>query len=82
MITGLTVTSSLDGNEKTYDGGSLTLSAEATVTPDTATVSYQWYKDGEEISGATESTYTAADSVSDSGTYKCVVIAVRSDRDG
>ncbi|MBP3634698.1 MAG: InlB B-repeat-containing protein [Oscillospiraceae bacterium] len=36
---------------------------------------YQWYKDGEAVDGATEVVLTLAGNVSDSGTYKVVVTA-------
>ena len=37
---------------------------------------YQWYKDGEAVDGATEAVLTLAGNVSDSGTYKVVVTAI------
>ncbi len=80
VITGVTVTSDLDGNEKTYDGEEVILTAEVSYDLDDATVSYQWYKDDEEISGATDSTCVLAGDVSDSGTYKCVVTVENDDR--
>ena len=35
--------------------------------------SYQWYKDGSPIDGATNAVFTKAAALSDEGTYKCVV---------
>lgn len=40
---------------------------------------YQWYKDGAAIQGATEAALTLAGNVSDSGTYKVVVTATLKD---
>ncbi len=75
----VSVSTNIDGNEKTYDGGSVILTADVSYSPDTADVSYQWYKDGEEISGKTENILTLDGNVSDSGTYKCVVTAESDD---
>ncbi len=82
VITGLTVTSDMEeeDNTKTYDGEEIILTCEVSYVLDGATVSYQWYKDGEEISGATDSICVLAGNVSDSGTYKCVVTVENDDR--
>ncbi len=82
VITGLTVTSDMEeaDNTKTYDGEKITLTAEVSYVLDGATVSYQWYKDGVEIGGATDSTCVLAGNASDSGTYKCVVTVENNDR--
>ncbi len=76
----VTVTSNLTDNTKTYDGAGANLAASAEVTPDTAAVSYQWYKVAEdgtatEIDGATFAAYITGSNVADSGTYRCVVTA-------
>lgn len=48
-------------------GGSVLLSVQATGTPDPV---YQWYKDGQAISGATDSSYVIASvSAGDAGSY-------------
>lgn len=50
---------------------SLAISASAS---DGGSLSYQWQKDGSDIDGATESSYSVASaSYSDEGTYRCVV---------
>ena len=54
--------------EATAEGeGEVVLTAKAILTDD-GELSYQWYKDGEAIEGATEASYTATES----GTYKVV----------
>jgi len=53
------------GTSKVYDGVPVTLTASGSG-------SFQWYKDGEAVSGATGSTY-APKHVADSGFYHCVV---------
>jgi hypothetical protein len=51
--------------------GTLTLTVQASGA---GTLSYQWYKDGAEIAGATEATYTKANtSPQDAGTYHAVI---------
>ncbi|MCD8207258.1 MAG: DUF6273 domain-containing protein, partial [Bacteroidales bacterium] len=45
----ITISSGLTDNIKTYDGEGVTLTVSADVSPDTATVSYQWYKGDEKI---------------------------------
>ncbi len=53
------------------EDGSATFSVVATGT---GTLSYQWYKDGVAISGATASSYTVADAAStDAGSYSVVI---------
>ncbi len=74
-VSDVTITSTLPDNTKTYDGTGASLTVTADVEPDTAEVSYQWYKDGEAIEGATGDTLNIDGNVSDSGTYKCVVTA-------
>lgn len=54
-----------------YDGKNHELSVTAECNTD---MSYQWYKDGEEITGAEESTYKVQD-VKANGTYYCMVTA-------
>ena len=44
----------------------------AKVTPDTATVTYKWYADGQEISGASTASYTVTDAV----VGKAITVAV------
>ncbi len=51
-----------------YEGESVELSVVAS-TADEGTLSYQWYKDGEAIEGATDATLT----VTEAGLYKVVV---------
>jgi hypothetical protein len=54
-------------------GASATLSVTAT-QDQTATLIYQWYKDGQAISGATSSTYTIASlKAEDSNVYSCYI---------
>ncbi|MCI2061403.1 MAG: leucine-rich repeat protein [Eubacteriaceae bacterium] len=68
-ITGVTITSSASSVSA---GSNVTFTA--TVTGGTKPLKYQWYKDGVLIEGATESTYTAALSSSDSGSkFTCKV---------
>jgi uncharacterized protein (TIGR02145 family) len=54
-------------------GNSTTLTAHANVNPTTATVSFQWKKNGADISGATSPTYNATEA----GTYTCVITATQ-----
>ncbi|MCF0140836.1 MAG: hypothetical protein HUJ78_02265, partial [Mogibacterium sp.] len=63
-------TGSLSGDTFTqkYDGTTITLTAVASGTAS----AYQWYENGEPLSGATSSTYTLSH-VSESGKYTCVV---------
>ena len=49
---------------------------------DVLNYTYQWYKDGTPIEGATEAVLTLAGNVSDSGTYKVVVTATLKDGTG
>jgi len=68
-ITGVTITSSASSVSA---GSNVTFTA--TVTGGTKPLKYQWYKDGVLIEGATESTYTASLSSSDSGAkFTCKV---------
>ena len=68
-ITGVTITSSASSVSA---GSNVTFTA--TVTGGTKPLKYQWYKDGALIEGATDSTYTAALSSSDSGAkFTCKV---------
>ncbi len=73
-----TVTTSGDVNT-TYVGKSVELKVKASHDAD-VTYSYQWKKDGSEIKGVADSTYTLNGDVADSGTYVCVVTAT--DKDG
>lgn len=61
-------------NTEAAVGGSATFSVEATVEP-AARLSYQWYKDGVMIDGATEASYTVKDAAveMDGAKYHCVV---------
>ena len=66
-------TTNLETAQSVKDGESLSLSVAATVT-DSGTLSYQWYKDDQEISGATKASYTIDSAKkSDEGSYKVVV---------
>lgn len=68
-----TITTDLDSTEEVAEGGDLTLTIAASVT-DGGTLSYQWYKGDDAISGATSASYTINDATSaDEGNYKCVV---------
>ena len=59
------------GNQAICDGGSATFSVSATGT---APLSYQWRKNGSNISGATNSSYTINPVAAvDAGNYDCVV---------
>ena len=57
---------------KVYDGVAETLTAVIGAAPEGVTLSYQWYKDGVAIEGATNATYVVKN-VLDSGVYTCVV---------
>ncbi|MCR5227958.1 MAG: InlB B-repeat-containing protein, partial [Eubacterium sp.] len=59
-----------DRNDIYYDGNPITLSLEGTVPPEGST--YQWYKDGEAITGASSDTYKVTN-VNETGKYSCVV---------
>lgn len=51
-------------------GGTITLAVEVETPADGGKLSYQWKKDGQSISGATEATYTKADvTTEDAGNY-------------
>ena len=54
-------------------GSSTTLTAHANVNPTAATVSFQWKKNGADISGATSPTYNATEA----GEYTCVITATQ-----
>jgi len=52
-----------------------TLALSVTVTSPTATTTYQWFKDGVKIAGATSITYTiTSPAAGDAGVYNCEVI--------
>ncbi len=55
-----------------YDGDSVRVTVEVSGTEP---VTYQWYKDGAEIAGATEASYTvfASASAAEAGEYYCIV---------
>ena len=58
---------------KVAENGSLPLTVEASVA-DGGDLSYQWYKNGTEIVGANEATYTIANAAgADTASYHCVV---------
>ena len=60
-------------NRTITTGGTLTLTTAATVT-DGSALTYQWKKNGTDISGATSATYTKASAVAgDAGSYTCQV---------
>ncbi len=60
-------------NRTLEEGDTLTLTVAATTTGNSP-LSYQWQKDGADISGATAATYTKANvTEADDGTYSCVV---------
>lgn len=66
------VTVSPENISKVYDGVAETLTAVIGEIPETATLAYQWYKDGVIIEGATSKDYLVKN-VLDSGVYTCVV---------
>ena len=68
-VTEFSILTSEDIN-KTYDGTSSVISV--TVEGDAKSYSYQWYKDGAKIEGATSSEYLVTN-VKDSGKYYCAV---------
>ena len=60
-------------NRTITTGSTLTLTTAATVT-DGSALTYQWKKNGTDISGATSATYTKASAVAgDAGSYTCLV---------
>ncbi|MDA3133568.1 hypothetical protein EGT71_09220 [Atlantibacter subterranea] len=60
-------------NRTITTGSTLTLTTAATVT-DGSVLTYQWKKNGTDISGATAATYTKASAVAgDAGSYTCQV---------
>ena len=78
----LTVPGGISNDYKYYIPGNSTRILTASVTnmnADELVYSYQWYKDGVAIEGATESVLTLAGNVVDSGTYKVVVTATLKD---
>lgn len=65
---------SIDGTKDLREGGTLKLSVTAS-TSDGGSLSYQWYKGTNPISGATKNTYEKSGAKpEDSGDYKCRVI--------
>ena len=56
-------------------GNPFTLNVNAEATPAGATLSYQWKKNGTNISGATSATYTATPTSPSNDSYTCVVTA-------
>lgn len=74
----LTVPGGLSDDYKYYIPGNSTRVLTVTVNnrnDELLDYTYQWYKDGEVIEGATEATLTLDGNVSDTGTYKVVVTA-------
>ncbi|MDO4313129.1 MAG: InlB B-repeat-containing protein [Eubacteriales bacterium] len=67
-----------DRNPYNYTGEPVTLTAKVTEFA-ALRYSYQWYKDGEEIPGATESVLKLNGEVSDTGTYSVKVTAALAD---
>ncbi len=60
--------------ESVTEGQSITLSVEVTAVTDGSSVTYQWYKDGEEIEGATGSSLTISEATEEAaGEYYVVV---------
>ena len=67
------LSTNLNLTEKVAENGSLSLTVEASVA-DGGDLSYQWYKNGTEIVGANEATYTIANAAgADTASYHCVV---------
>lgn len=76
----LTVPGGLSDSYKYYDGNARVLTATVSnMNAEVLDYTYQWYKDGVAIEGATESVLTLEGNVSDSGTYKVVVTATLKD---
>lgn len=71
-----TVKASSDRTPYNYTGEPVTLTA-STFEYDGLVYSYQWYKDGEAIDGATDKELILAGEVSDSGVYTVVVTVVK-----
>ncbi len=69
-----TVTITSDRNPTYYTGEGVTLTANV-ADNSTLSYTYQWYKDGVAIEGATEKTLVLAGNVSDTGSYTVTVIA-------
>ena len=63
-----------DTVDREYDGTSTTIKVivSSSIENDTYTVTYQWYKDGKILVGATSASYDVTD-VADNGTYYCEV---------
>ena len=66
-----TPTISVHPQSATYTKGQTATALSVTATADKGTLSYQWYKDGAEMSGATSATYTP--STEATASYYCVV---------
>lgn len=62
-------------------GGNVTLSLSG-LNAGTATPTYQWYKDGAAIDGATSATYDVVRSMANNGSYSCKVSLTGSAEDG
>ena len=74
----LEVPGAISNDYQYYVPGNSTRVLTATVSNENKDVldyTYQWYKDGEAIDGATEAVLTLDGNVSDTGTYKVVVTA-------
>src|SRR5690606_38482093 len=50
----------------------------ADLSPTASTITYQWYKNGKKISGATKSSYTVSSSATSGATYSVKVTVKRS----
>jgi len=74
----LEVPGAISNNYQYYVPGNSTRVLTATVgnrNDEVLNYTYQWYKNGEAVDGATKAVLTLAGNVSDSGTYKVVVTA-------
>lgn len=80
-LSGITIADNSSSDWCVETGGNVTLSLSG-LNLGTATPTYQWYKDGAAIDGATSATYDVVRSMANNGSYSCKVSLTGSAEDG